>query len=604
MKKIFYITILAASTVLTSCDDLFEPALENHRSLEAMWSEPSFAQGILANAYILMPYQTGPQSDVATDDAVTNELTSNYLRMATGSWSQEMDPMNQWQARYNAINYLNIMLENCDKVAWANSEALNKMYYDRFMGESYALRALNYYFLLRAHAGYTEDGVLMGVPLILKSQDANTPQSELNQPRATFNDCITRINEDLAEALKLLQYEDGDIKSEDLVPAKYKALGATMSDYNRAFGNHMRGKVNGRIVEGIRAQVALFAASPAYNPTSDISLWTQAADFAAVALDRIGGVAGMDKDGWKWSINNDQIKGLQSGKNPAEILWRENYSGDGEHGLEDNHFPPSLYGKGRLNPTQNLVDAFPMANGYPITDAVNSGYNAQDPYANRDPRLAASIVYNGDKMGSAEIITGKYGTNRDALNRDNGSSTRTGYYMRKWLRSDVNLTPGSVTGQRHYTPRIRYTELFLDYAEAANEVWGPTGKGTHNYSAKDVIKALRQRAGVGGTDDPYLEQCAANKDKMRELIRNERRLELCFENHRFYDLRRWKVELNKLNETAQGMQIDKQTDGTLKFTVLPSVEARKYSDYMYYGPIPFTEIQKYDALEQNKGWKK
>ena len=604
MKKIFYITILAASTVLTSCDDLFEPALENHRSLEAMWSEPSFAQGILANAYILMPYQTGPQSDVATDDAVTNELTSNYLRMATGSWSQEMDPMNQWQARYNAINYLNIMLENCDKVAWANSEALNKMYYDRFMGESYALRALNYYFLLRAHAGYTEDGVLMGVPLILKSQDANTPQSELNQPRATFNDCITRINEDLAEALKLLQYEDGDIKSEDLVPAKYKALGATMSDYNRAFGNHMRGKVNGRIVEGIRAQVALFAASPAYNPTSDISLWTQAADFAAVALDRIGGVAGMDKDGWKWSINNDQIKGLQSGKNPAEILWRENYSGDGEHGLEDNHFPPSLYGKGRLNPTQNLVDAFPMANGYPITDAVNSGYNAQDPYANRDPRLAASIVYNGDKMGNAEIITGTYGTNRDALNRDNGSSTRTGYYMRKWLRSDVNLTPGSVTGQRHYTPRIRYTELFLDYAEAANEVWGPTGKGTHNYSAKDVIKALRQRAGVGGTDDPYLEQCAANKDKMRELIRNERRLELCFENHRFYDLRRWKVELNKLNETAQGMQIDKLADGTLQFTVLPSVEARKYSNYMYYGPIPFTEIQKYDALEQNKGWKK
>ena len=569
-----------------------------------MWSEPSFAQGILANAYILMPYQTGPQSDVATDDAVTNELTSNYLRMATGSWSQEMDPMNQWQARYNAINYLNIMLENCDKVAWANSEALNKMYYDRFMGESYALRALNYYFLLRAHAGYTEDGVLMGVPLILKSQDANTPQSELNQPRATFNDCITRINEDLAEALKLLQYEDGDIKSEDLVPAKYKALGATMSDYNRAFGNHMRGKVNGRIVEGIRAQVALFAASPAYNPTSDISLWTQAADFAAVALDRIGGVAGMDKDGWKWSTNNNQIKGLQSGQNPAEILWRENYSGDGEHGLEDNHFPPSLYGKGRLNPTQNLVDAFPMANGYPITDAVNSGYNAQDPYANRDPRLAASIVYNGDKMGNAEIITGTYGTNRDALNRDNGSSTRTGYYMRKWLRSDVNLTPGSVTGQRHYTPRIRYTELFLDYAEAANEVWGPTGKGTHNYSAKDVIKALRQRAGVGGTDDPYLEQCAANKDKMRELIRNERRLELCFENHRFYDLRRWKVELNKLNETAQGMQIDKLADGTLQFTVLPSVEARKYSDYMYYGPIPFTEIQKYDALEQNKGWKK
>ena len=602
MKKIFYITILAASTVLTSCDDLFEPALENHRSLEAMWSEPSFAQGILANAYILMPYQTGPQSDVATDDAVTNELTSNYLRMATGSWAQEMDPMNQWQSRYNAINYLNIMIENSDKVAWANSPALNKMYYDRFMGESYALRALNYYFLLRAHAGYTEDGKLMGVPLILKSQDANTPQSELNQPRATFKDCIDQINADLAEALKLLQYEDGDIKSEDAVPAKYKSQGASMSDYNRAFGNHMRGKVNGRIVEGIRAQVALFAASPAYNAESGIS-WDKAADLAAVALDRINGVAGMDTDGWKWSTNNGQIDGLKSGTNPAEILWRENYSGDGEHGLEDNYFPPSLFGKGRVNPTQNLVDAFPMANGFPISEAA-SGYNPQDPYTGRDPRLASYIVYNGDKMGSAEIITGTYGTNRDALNRDNGSSTRTGYYMRKWLRSDVNLTPGSVTGHRHYTPRIRYTELFLDYAEAANEAWGPEGKGSHSYSAKDVIRAIRQRAGVGGMGDPYLEQCATSKDKMRELIRNERRLELCFENHRFYDLRRWKVELNKLNEPAAGMQVDKQADGTLTYTVLPSVEVRNYKDYMYYGPIPFTELQKYDALEQNKGWKK
>ncbi len=600
MKKYIYISVLAASTVLTSCDDLFEPAIENQRPLEAMWSEPSFAQGILANAYILLPYQTGPQSDVATDDAVTNELTSNYLRMATGSWAQEMDPMSQWQNRYNAINYLNIMLENSDKVAWAKTPVLNKMYCDRFMGESYALRALNYYYLLRAHAGYTADGRLMGVPLLLKAQDSNS-QTEFNTPRATFKDCIDQINADLTAALQLLMYEDGDIKSEDQVPAKYKSQGANMSDYNRAFGNHMRGKINGRIVEGIRAQVALFAASPAYDPSG--ANWAQAADLAAVALDRIGGVAGIDKDGWKWSTNNSQIDGLKSGVNPTEILWRENYSGDGEHGLEDNNFPPSLYGKGRVNPTQNLVDAFPMANGFPITEGA-SGYNANDPYLGRDPRLAASIVYNGDKMGSAEIITGTYGTNRDALNRENGSSTRTGYYMRKWLRSDVNLNPSSTTGHRHYTPRIRYTELFLDYAEAANEAWGPTGKGTHGYSAKDVIKAIRHRAGVGGDDDPYLELCAVNKDKMRELIRNERRLELCFENHRFYDLRRWKVDLSKLNETAKGMQIDKQDDGTLTFSVLPNVEVRNYKDYMYYGPIPFSELQKWDLLEQNAGWKK
>ncbi|MBO4770943.1 MAG: RagB/SusD family nutrient uptake outer membrane protein, partial [Bacteroidales bacterium] len=100
--------------------------------------------------------------------------------------------------------------------------------------------------------------------------------------------------------------------------------------------------------------------------------------------------------------------------------------------------------------------------------------------------------------------------------------------MKKRLRMDVNCNPASTSGQRHYTPRLRFTEFFLNYAEAANEAWGPKGMGGNAYSAYDVIKAIRQRAGID-PDDQYLEECAANKDKMRELIRNERRIELCFE---------------------------------------------------------------------------
>ncbi len=600
MKKIFYISILVASTVLTSCDDLFEPATENQRQLESMYKEPSFAQGILANAYILLPYQTGPQSDLATDDAVTNNLTSNYLRMATGSWAAEMNPIDQWRDRYNAINYCNIMLANCDKVKWAESDVLNTLYNDHFKGESYALRALNYFYLLRAHAGYTDDGKLMGVPIILTPQDATMSSDEFNRPRDTFKACIDQINADLDLALSLLQYEDGSIKNESDVPAKYAAIGATMGDYNRAFGDHMRGKINGRIVEGIKAQVAVLAASPAYAEESGVTP-AQAADLVAIALDRINAV--VPAGGNKWFSDHTTIDNLKAGQNPAEILWRAGRGGESEHGLEDDNFPPSMYGKGRVNPTQNLVDAFPMANGYPIKHN-KSGYDASNPYANRDPRLADNILYNEGKMGNTTVVTGLYGTTRDVINKDNGWSTRTGYYMRKWLRSDVNLNPSSVTGKYHYTPRIRYTELFLDYAEMANEAWGPTGTGTHAYSAYSIIKAIRQRAGVGGTDDPYLEECANDNTgaKMRELIRNERRLELCFENHRFFDLRRWKVDLAKLNETASGMEIDKDANGDLTYTVLPNVEVRNYKDYMYYGPIPFTEIRKYDALKQNQGW--
>lgn len=597
-KHSIYLLLAAVAPIFASCDDLFEPAIENKRSVEAMWEEPSYAQGILANAYILLPYQASPSSDVATDDTVSNDQTNSYLRMATGSWASDNDPMSQWQNRYNAIQYINIMIENCDKVKWANTPVLNRMFRDHFMGESYALRALQNYYLLRAHAGYTADGRLMGVQLHLSSEGAG---SDFNQPRATFKACVDQILTDIDSALTLLPYEDGDISSEADIPAKYATQGGTLGEYNRAFGSHLRGKINGKVAEAVRSQVALLAASPAYNAESGMS-WAQAADYAAVVLDHIGGPSGMDPNGWHWFSNNTEIDNMAADANPKEIIWRASKASS--NSMETDNYPPSLYGNGRVNPTQNLVDAFPMANGYPISDS-RSGYDANNPYANRDPRLAAYILINGGTMGSsnATITTATYGTTRDVINRENGSSTRTGYYLRKLLRNDVNLSPSNATTQNHYQARIRYTEIFLAYAEAANEAWGPTGSGSHAYSAYDVIKALRSRAGIGvGGEDAYLEAVKNDKEAMRELIRNERRLELCFENHRFYDLRRWKVSLDKLNESARGMQIGGSEATSATYQVLPSVETRAYKDYMYYGPIPFGELRKWNNLEQNKGW--
>ena len=271
--------------------------------------------------------------------------------------------------------------------------------------------------------------------------------------------------------------------------------------------------------------------------------------------------------------------------------------------METENYPSTLYGKGRVNPTQNLVDAFPMANGYPITDE-NSEYNANDPYADRDPRLKAYILVNGDKIGSTDGVVNSAADSKttDGLNKENGKSTKTGYYLRKLLRSDINLNPNSTTKQKHLNARIRTTEILLDYAEAANEAQGPKAKvGGAGYSAYDVIKAIRERAGVGEFgEDPYLDDCAQSKEKMRELIRNERRLELCFENHRFWDLRRWKANLN---EAAKGINIT--TDEATGAFVYKTFEAeeRKYDDYMFYGPIPYSEILKYSNLKQNEGWK-
>ena len=122
--------------------------------------------------------------------------------------------------------------------------------------------------------------------------------------------------------------------------------------------------------------------------------------------------------------------------------------------------------------------------------------------------------------------------------------------------------------------------------------------GGAGFSAYDVIKAIRQRAGVGGDNDPYLEECAASQEKMRQLIRNERRLELCFENHRFWDLRRWKANLN---EGVRGVSITTAASGDFNYRGI-NVESRDYKDYMYYGPIPYSEILKWSNLQQNEGW--
>jgi starch-binding outer membrane protein, SusD/RagB family len=155
----------------------------------------------------------------------------------------------------------------------------------------------------------------------------------------------------------------------------------------------------------------------------------------------------------------------------------------------------------------------------------------------------------------------------------------------------VSVDPANSNTQKQYVPYIRYTELYLAYAEAANEAWGPDGKGSHNYSAREVIEAIRSRAGITQPDN-FLASISSTED-MRKLIHNERRLELCFEGFRFWDLRRWK---ESLTEPAKGVTIN--PDGS---SVVSPVETRLYNDYMLFGPLPDSEVQKW-GLIQNAGW--
>nr|WP_316948528.1 RagB/SusD family nutrient uptake outer membrane protein [Bacteroides acidifaciens] len=191
MKKI--ITICAFAACLTGCDDLFEPAIENNLGLEYMYENSQYAEGILANAYTRIPCAGYSFNDVATDDAVSNDAENSWRKIASGMWTANNNPADRWTSCRSAIQYINLFLANADKVKWAKDEVVAQMFCDREKAEAYGLRAMYMYYLLEAHAGYTEDGVLMGVPILTEPEAAG---SNFNVPRSTFVDCMKALKED------------------------------------------------------------------------------------------------------------------------------------------------------------------------------------------------------------------------------------------------------------------------------------------------------------------------------------------------------------------------------------------------------------------------
>ena len=587
---------MTLSLGLTSCDDLFEPAIENHLGFDYAYEHPDYADNVLGNAYTRLPNGSYSFNDVATDDAVSNDVSNSYRKM-TGidSWTSSSNPIETWRNCRAAIQYINLFLANVDKVNWNSNETVRDMYHQRYVGEARGLRALFMYYLLRAHGGYDAQGNLLGVPIVL---EPTTVSSDFNalEVRASYADCMKQLIEDAEEAIRVLpvDYKDTDNETET-VNCFGKTYTVTKATYNRVLGTNFAGRFSGRIARAVLAQAALMAASPAFADGSGVT-YEQAAKYAKNVLDLNGGVSGIDTDGLEWYADPN-MSNLSGGECPKEVMWRTEKSNNND--LEADNYPPSIYGKGRINPTQNLVDAFPAANGYPIANA-KSGFDAENPYANRDPRLATYIIFNGQTAGSGSSVINTQADNSanlDGLNKDVSKSTRTGYYMKKLLRQDINLDPNVNSKQNHYTARIRYTELYLDYAEAANEAYGPTGGS--GFSAYDVIKAIRQRAGIKDENgqDPYLESIKNDKDKMRELIRNERRIELCFEGFRFWDLRRWKLDIT---EEAKGVSITNVGAGKKYETI--SVEKRNFKENGYYGPVPYDQILNFPSLAQNKGW--
>ncbi|MFC2127106.1 RagB/SusD family nutrient uptake outer membrane protein [Bacteroidota bacterium] len=571
MKNLIkYIVIMSLFTGIISCENALEPIDENRLDFDFVSTDPASAEGVLLNGYSRLVDQF-TFIEAATDDAVNNQLSNSFKRMALGELNAQFNPTSRWN-NFESVLWLNKFLEliEAHEVVWTSNEEMNEMFYLRMEGEARALRGLQHFYLLQAHAGVGTSGELLGVPYIKEfiKSDGN-----FNTPRLSFEATVQAIMEDFDAALALLPTDYGLAQGD--VDSWYSAY--DYDNYKVVNGSGYDLRISGRIVKALKARLALFAASPAF--LNDQSYYNMAATDASDLLTDIGGVAGLAANGLDFYKDYDE-------NNDAEMIWRGNIGGVSS-GTEKRMFPPSTNGKGEINPSQNFVDAFPMQSGFPAT--VGNGYDPQNPYANRDPRLAEFVVLNGSSFGGKTINTG-FGGGIDRLDSIPEFSTKTGYYLKKLLRPDVRLNDdGSSVGQRHYDYYFRYTELFLIFAEAANEVGGPDQQ-VNGMTARDVIAAIRQRAGITQPDN-YLASITT-KEAMRELIRNERRLELSFEGHRFWDLRRWGLSLN---ETVGGYFYN----GT-DYIAIPSVEERFYPSL--YMPIPNNEVLRFPDIEQNQGW--
>ncbi|MBQ5351544.1 MAG: RagB/SusD family nutrient uptake outer membrane protein, partial [Bacteroidaceae bacterium] len=182
-KILIQALLLTVGVAFTSCDDLFEPAIENHLGFEYMYDNPDYADAVLGNAYTRLPNGSYNFSDVATDDAVSNDnngdnKNTNYYKFrklnVEGNWKSNNNPLERWRDCRAAIQYINLFLENIDKIKFNRDEKINAMYKKRYTGEAHGLRAIYMYYLLQAHGGYDANGNLLGVPILTNSTNVDT----------------------------------------------------------------------------------------------------------------------------------------------------------------------------------------------------------------------------------------------------------------------------------------------------------------------------------------------------------------------------------------------------------------------------------------------
>lgn len=559
----YYILTLILSIALSGCKflDFDESTGKTQEEAFAYFAD---VKAMATAAYNKLPIDfgaiDGAMRESATDNSVYTWNKNKVYDIYNNAWS----PLNliddKWSTYYETIYNINFFLENyseenMQRYEWTKDYEDNIKRTRMYLNEIIVLRALYYFELVKRYGD---------VPLITRTYS----MEEINSVKKSNS----------AEIFNFIVQQCDSVK--DALP----------DSYNEFFGE--TGRVTKGAAMAIKARALLYAASKEFNPAEDPEKWKAAA------------VAANDIMEWGYyslpKRTDDPLFSYEGGNNvlqSSQLIFETR--GTENNAFEGYNMPIGFEGGNSGNtPTQNLVDEFEFLNedgtaedfDWNNPQHVKNMYYRNDGSTTRDPRLYMTVVCNG--MNFMNTVVETFENGRNGLPQE--GATMTGYYLKKLMNEGVSLDPVTPVRKFHHFPNYRYAEVLLNYAEAMNEWKDPDYvDGLLRVSAVNALNEVRASAGM-----PPISQ-TLTKEEFRERVRRERRIELAFEDHRFWDIRRWKC--GEVVKDIYGVKIKKT--GSNKYTYEKQlVQNRVWEDKMYLYPIPQKETQVNGNLFQNPGW--
>lgn len=558
MKKYKNLLLALFVALASGCSDMLDIKPTSFISDEAIWEDKVLIDKFVANTYGSMlcgfnrctagfgqnwSMSWAGNMDSATDDFASVSDSPIYTQLNKDAITAQSCPFVSeiWIQEYLVIRKCNTIIE---RVAGVDDKVLTAKEKLRIDAEARFLRAFCYFDLGRTFGK---------APLILKAQNL---EEDLLVAPSSFAEIVEFVKDECdlyADNLPLTYPEE---------EAGHATKGAFLA---------------------LKSRALLYLASP-LNSEDDARKW----DDAAVAAQAV-----MDLHVYElYKVGETPYRSMEFDKTAAnkEVIFERRFSfPEAPHNI---HMMWSLDAEDAgswngLYPTQNLVDAYETIDGKLIDDPTNAMYDAQDPYSNRDARFYQSIIYNGSTWETylMSMVTNTVDPSKNGSCKPRLGKARCGYGPKKFIEEldpSTNIYGGYA--QSNNWPYFRYAEVLLNYAEAKNESLSVPDESVYN-----AVNEVRARS-----NQPNL-PTGLSKEEMRKRIKNERRVELLLEEHRFYDLRRWK-DGNVLAEPIMGMNIY-NNNITLKYEI-SKVEDRVFTGEHYYLPIPLSEQEKNPLLKE------